>query len=360
LNADGGSEIMYYTDLTVGQEYYVLVRNNNSTPGTASLRIAYLRGGAMDIAVYTNNTNNYTSNCQNFKVAFRSGALNYTVNRWTSSDISGTPDYSYTIPSGTVTQLGRIFPTNFSGASQTKYVTVDVAYSLADAFGNMNALTVVGTTLGTFTMSSEAALQVRATDQCPVFKTITGSVATNRGVCGVRNYNWEFTQVLPSAGLPVSIDGAVNASRIIGLSSVAGIANGQKYDVKVRAKHLDNASYTAYNATANCVQTIGFAGMPLEQSAMTSEAVSMGGASFTAYPNPNSGSEIVILANDFDGMLNVQVLDGSGRMIQSENWTVEGNGSKSISFNESLAAGMYTIRMNNGSQTQAIKFVVVK
>lgn len=360
LNADGGSEIMYYTDLTVGQEYYVLVRNNNSTPGTASLRIAYLRGGAMDIAVYTNNTNNYTSNCQNFKVAFRTGAVNYTVNRWTSSDISGTPDYAHTIPTGTVTQLGRLFPANFSGASQTKYVTVDVAYSLADAFGNMNDLTVAGTTLGTFTMSSEAALQVRTTDQCPVFKTITGSVATNRGVCGVRNYNWEFTQVLPSAGLPVSIDGAVNASRIIGLSAVTGIANGQKYDVKVRAKHLDNASYTAYNATANCVQTIGFAGMPLEQSAMTSEAVSMGGASFTAYPNPNSGSEIVILANDFDGMLNVQVLDGSGRMIQSENWTVEGNGSKSISFNESLAAGMYTIRMNNGSQTQAIKFVVVK
>ncbi len=360
LNADGGSETMFYTDLSVGQEYYVLVRNNNSTPGTASLRIAYIRGGAMDIAVYTNNTNNFTNNCQNFKVAYRTGAVTYTVNRLTSADVNGTPDFSYTIPSGTVAQLGRIFPANFTGASQTKYVTVDVAYSLADAFGNMNDLVVPGTTLGTFTMSSEAALQVRSTDQCPVFKSITSSVATNRGVCGVKNYNWEFTQVLPSAGLPISLDGAVNASRIIGLSSVTGIANGQKYDVKVRAKHLDNASYTAFNSTANCVQTIGFAGMPLEQSAFTSEAVAMGGASFVAYPNPNAGSEIVLYANDFEGMLNVQILDGAGRMIQSENWTVEGNGAKTISFNESLAAGMYTVRMNNGTQTQAIKFVVVK
>jgi hypothetical protein len=360
LNADGGSEILYYTDLSVGQEYYVLVRNNNSTPGTASLRIAYIRGGAMDIAVYTNNTNNYTNNCQNFKVAFRSGAVTYTVNRLTSADVNGTPEFSYTIPSGTIAQLGRIFPANFTGASQTKYVTVDVTYSLADAFGNMNDLVVPGTTLGTFTMSSEAALQVRSTDQCPVFKSITSSVATNRGVCGVKNYNWEFTQVLPSAGLPISLDGAVNASRIIGLSSVTGIANGQKYDVKVRAKHLDNASYTAFNSTANCVQTIGFAGMPLEQSAFTSEAVAMGGASFVAYPNPNAGSEIVLYANDFEGVLNVQILDGAGRMIQSENWTVEGNGAKTISFNESLAAGMYTVRMNNGNQTQAIKFVVVK
>ncbi len=360
LNADGGSEILYYTDLTVGQEYYVLVRNNNSTPGTASLRIAYIRGGAMDIAVYTNNTNNFTNNCQNFKVAYRTGAVTYTVNRLTSADVNGTPDFSYTIPSGTVAQLGRIFPANFSGASQTKYVTVDVAYSLADAFGNMNDVVVSGTTLGTFTMSSEAALQVRTSDQCPVFKSINSSLATNRGVCGVKNYNWEFTQVLPSAGLPVSVDGAVNASRIIGLSSVTGIANGQKYDVKVRAKHLDNASYTAFNTSANCVQTIGFAGMPLEQSAFTSEAVAMGGASFVAYPNPNAGSEIVLYANDFEGMLNVQILDGAGRMIQSENWTVEGNGAKTISFNESLAAGMYTVRMNNGIQTQAIKFVVVK
>lgn len=360
LNADGGSEILYYSNLTVGQEYYVLVRNNNSTTGTASLRVAYIRGGAMDIAVYTNNTNNYTNNCQNFKVAFRTGAVNYTINRWTSADYSGVPDYTYTIPTGTVVQLGRVFPANFTGASQTKYVTVDVAYSLADAFGNMNDFTVSGTTLGTFTMSAEAALQVRTSDQCPVFKSAAGSVATNRGVCGVRNYNWEFTQVLPSAGLPMSIDGAVNASRIIGMSAVTGIANGQKYDVKVRAKHMDNASYTAFNSTANCVQTIGFAGMPLEQSAMTSESVQMAGASFTAYPNPNAGSEIVIYANDFEGNLNVQILDASGRMIQNSNWTVEGNGSKTINFNESLASGMYTIRLNNGSQTQAIKFVVVK
>ena len=360
LNADGGSETMYYANLTVGQVYYILARNNNNTPGTAQLRVAYIRGGAMDIAAYTNNTNTYTNNCQNFKVAFRTNATGYTVNRWVSSNISGVPDYVYAIPAGTVVQLGRIFPANFTNAAQTKYVTVDVAYSMQDAFGNNNDFTVVGNTVGTFTMSPEAALQVRATDQCPVYKTVSGSIASDRGVCGVRNYNWQFTQVLPSPGLALSIDGALSASRILPLSSVTGIANGQKYDVKVRAKHMDNASYSDFNSSANCVRTVGSAGMPVAQDAIISEAVQLSQGTFAVYPNPNTGSEVVLYANDFEGAVNVQIMDASGRIIKSDKWIVEGAGSRMINFNETLSTGMYTIRLNDGVQTQAIKMVVVR
>jgi hypothetical protein len=360
LNADGGSETMFYSNLTVGQVYYILARNNNSTPGTAALRVAYIRGGAMDIAAYTNNTNIYTNNCQNFKVAFRTNATGYTVNRWASSNISGVPDYVYAIPTGTVVQLGRIFSANFTNAAQTKYVTVDVAYSMQDAFGNNNEFTVVGNTLGTFTMSPEAALQVRSTDQCPVYKTVSGSIASDRGVCGVRNYNWQFTQVLPTAGIPLSIDGALSASRILPLSAVAGIANGQKYDVKVRAKHMDNATYSEFNSSANCVRTVGSAGMPVAQDAIISEAVQLSQGTFAVYPNPNTGSEVVLYANDFEGAVNVQIMDASGRIIKSDKWIVEGAGSRMINFNETLSTGMYTIRLNDGAQTQAIKMVVVR
>jgi hypothetical protein len=314
----------------------------------------------MDIATYTNNTNNYTNNCQNFKVAFRTYATGYTVNRWTSSNIAGVPDYVYAIPTGTVVQLGRIFSANFTNATQTKYVTVDVNYTMQDAYGNNNDFTVVGNTVGTFTMSPETALQVRSTDQCPVYKSVSGSIATDRGVCGVRNYNWQFAQVLPTAGIPMSIDGALSASRILPLSAVTGIANGQKYDVKVRAKHMDNATYSEFNSAANCVRTIGSAGMPVAQDAIISEAVQLSQGTFAVYPNPNTGSEVVLYANDFEGAVNVQIMDASGRIIKSDKWVVEGAGSRMINFNETLSTGMYTIRLNDGVQTQAIKMVVVR
>jgi uncharacterized protein YjdB len=357
--ADGGSEILYYGQLVTGQTYFVCVRNNNSTPGTCGLSISYLRASQNDIAIYTNNTNTYSSTCSNFKVAFRSGAQSYTVNRWSTNSMTGSPAHSFTIPSGTITQLGRIVPANLSGVAQPVYTSVSVTYNLPDAFGNPTPITANGTVLGTFTLNSENAVTVRAIDQCAAgFKSVTSAVTTDRSICGASQYNWQFTQVLPSAGLNLSVNGALGASRILALSSVQGIANGQKYDVKIRPLHLDGVTYSDFGATAACVKTIGAAGMVVENSneVMHSSALS----SIQVYPNPSNGQVLNISWQGVNGLVKVMVLDATGKEVMEKNWVAENGLLQTLSFNEKLSSGLYNIALINNNETQVVRFSVTK
>jgi hypothetical protein len=324
------------------------------------MTVSYLRGSQIDIGAYTGYTNSYTNVCQNFKAAFRSGGTSYIVRRWSSAVASGTPIWSYTIPSGTVCQLGKIAPANFTGANQSLYVSVDVVYNMADAFGNANTINAVGTAVGTFTLQSEASLFVRTSDQCPVFKSVSSSVATNRSVCGVATYGWEFTQVFPAPGLPTALNGAAGASRILPLAAVAGISNGQRYDVRIRANHLDGVSSTAYSANNSCVKTIGASGMPIEDNGDVMSNVQLNGANISVFPNPNSGNGIQVSINGMDGAVKVELMDATGRLVTQEQWVVEGALNQAMNFNSTLPVGMYSIRFTQGSYAESLKFIVTR
>ena len=86
-------------------------------------------------------------------------------------------------------------------------------------------------------------------------------MATNRSVCGTSQYNWNFTMVSPTVGLPIIVNGPTGGSRILGMGMITGIANGQRYDVKIRTRHLDGLTLSNYG-TVKCVKTLGAAGMP--------------------------------------------------------------------------------------------------
>lgn len=366
---DGGSETLLFDGLTAGDNYSVCVRNNNSTPGTVSMRIAFLRGSQTDIGVYTNNTGIFTNTCQNFKAKFRSGASGYTVKRFNveaNASNGSVADWSFAIPAGastttasTVCQLGKIAAPNLGTSNITYYVTVDAHYNLPDAFGTLTPITANGTIVGPMTLAPEAALTVRTADQCPTYKYLTSSLATNRSICGASQYNWEFTQVLPSAGIATSVNGAVGGSRILAMSLIPGIALGQTHDVRIRAKHADN-SFTAFTATPACVRTIAGAGMPTLENEGTISTTTLNNASIALYPNPSNGEMVQLSVTNFEGNLSVEVLDATGRMIQKENIVAEGAINKMIEFNNELSNGMYHVKVSNGSETSTVKFVVSK
>jgi hypothetical protein len=366
---DGGSETLLFDGLTAGDNYSVCVRNNNSTPGTVSMRIAFLRGSQTDINVYTNNTGIFANTCQNFKAKFRSGASGYTVKRFNveaNASNGSVADWSFAIPAGasatvasTVCQLGKIVAPNLGTSNSTYYVTVDAHYNLPDAFGTLTPITANGTIVGPMTLAPEAALTVRTADQCPTYKYLTSSLATNRSICGASQYNWEFTQVLPSAGIATSVNGAVGGSRILAMSLIPGIALGQTHDVRIRAKHADN-SFTAFTATPACVRTIAGAGMPTLENEGTISTTTLNNASIALYPNPSNGEMVQLSVTNFEGNLSVEVLDATGRMIQKENIVAEGAINKMIEFNNELSNGMYHVKVSNGSETSTVKFVVSK
>jgi hypothetical protein len=364
LNADGGSETLLYGNLVVGNTYYICVRNNNATPGQCGLMISYLRGSQAETGPFTGGTGVYSNTCQNFKAAFRANAAGYTVKRWADNTATGTPTWVYAIPSTTTTaaticQLGKILPANMTGSSLNYYVTVDVAYNLPDAYGNMNALTANGTVISTVGLNAEAAITVRTSDQCPVFKSATtGAIATNRSVCGTDIYNWQFTQVFPTPGLPVSVNGAAGASRILQLSTVTGMANGQRYNVKVRAKHIDGVSFTAFAATPSCVKTIGAAGMTPENEPNAYAQAINGNVTTTIFPNPNNGQSVNLSVVGLDGELQVRIADATGRMVYANRYIVEGSMNTSIDFGQTLAGGVYMVEMIQNGEMQTMRMVV--
>jgi hypothetical protein len=361
IATDAGSEILLFDGLVAGNQYMIAVANNNGTAGNVSVTVSRLSSSTPDIAPYTNYTNVYTSTCQSFKASYKPSAIAYIVNRWASASTAGTPEWSYTIGGSsntTVCQLGKIVVPNFTGATQTINVSIDVTYSLKDAFGNTTVVTAVSGTTQSFGLADEAALIVRSYDQCPAYKNaISGTIATNRSVCGVSRYDWQFTQQVPVVNLPVSVEGAVGGSRILSLSSVPGMANGQRYDVDIRVKHIDNTTYSNYDGTVSCVRTLGAAGMNTEEEATT---WSDENREVKIFPNPSNGNSVNVFMNGFDGQVNMDVFDFTGKKVHASTLNVDGSVQKEINWNADLSAGMYQVVFTNGGERIAVTMMVFK
>ena len=362
LASDGGDEVLYYDQLVQGQQYWLCVQNNNNLPGTCVLTISYLKGSQPDIGPYTNYTGVYNTNCSNFKAAYRPNAFQYTVKRHASNTLSSAVEWSYTIPNTspttttTICQLGRILPANLSGVVKTSYVSVDVYYKMKDAFGNQENVYANGNVMSSVGQNPEADLFTRTIDQCPVNKSITSSIATNRSVCGTDQYNWHFTMVYPQAGLPMSLDGPLGGSRIMALANITGIANGQRYDVKVRSKHTDGFSLTDYGSI-KCMRTLGAAGMLMEDAERFS-ATEVDGVKL--YPNPNNGKAITLNITGMDGNIMISIWDATGRLLQSTTGYSEGNLIKELEFAQTLSSGLYEVRVSNGRDQKVARMMVGK
>ena len=359
---DGGSETLIYDQLVPGQTYYICVRNNNSAPGVCGMVCQYLRGSANDLAVVTSNSNTFTNSCQNFKSVYRYGASSYTIHRWTGATATGSPEFSFdnNIQVGGVTssfcQLGKFIPANLTNAAVQYTTKVDVVYNLTDAFGNAEVAVGLGVTGGTFTMSPELDLNVRTLDRCPVYKSATaGSIATNRSICGTQRYEWEFTQTLPTPSLPVYELGAVGGSRILSMNQIDGIAAGQTYGVKIRGKHFDGVSNTAYGTSA-CVRTLGAAGMPTAND--DASEITNNNMRAVLYPNPNAGQGFTLNVEGMDGDVVLNVTDATGKLVKTMRYVAEGGFTAQVEFAQALASGLYQVEIMNGTTRHTMRMAV--
>jgi hypothetical protein len=400
---DGGSEIMYYDQLVPQQTYFICVRNvPGSVAGICNLSVAYLRGSQADIGPFTGGTGFYNNTCANFKAAFRSQAVGYTVKRWADQAAAdaavapstfglGSPSWTFAIPpqtngsANTICQLGKILPANLSGGPLSYYVTVDVTYNLKDAAGNSNLVTAYGDVASAVGLNTEAPLLVRSTDLCNIgAKRTTAFIATNRSVCGTIRYDWKFKQAFPTPGLPSYIAGGAGATRLVGLSTVPGIANGQRYDVWIRAAHLDGISYTTGTAVGNplqvntwfpttggctaptsstcgdasCVKLIGNAGMTLENNEDVTTASFENEVTAMIFPNPNNGQIVNLYVAGMEGDLKVRVLDATGRVVYNNRYVVEGSINTNIDFGQVLAGGVYMVELVQNGDLQTMRMVV--
>jgi Putative metal-binding motif/Secretion system C-terminal sorting domain/IPT/TIG domain len=373
ISTDGGNEILYYDQLEVGSTYWICVRNVNNTFGPATMKIAYLRGSAMDIGAYTNYTNTYSSTCQNFKCKYKPGASYYTFNLWNGNVAQNEPYWIYstapatTSVASTVVQLGKLVGANINNIPVQHSIKVDAHYALKDAYGNTEQVVGYGITPGVFTLNAEADLNLRTTDRCPVYKSpTTGSLATNRSVCGTTRYIWELTMSAPTAGLPQTVNGPIGGSRVLAMSTIPGISNNQQYNVSISSLHVDQQTQSNYGTT-QCMRTYGFAGAPIidgndNGNENENERAGADEQSFfhiELYPNPNGGERVVLNTNGMEGEMTIIITDAMGRQIEQMTKNIEGDYyQQEITFQETLSSGLYQMTIKNGAQVQSIRMVV--
>jgi hypothetical protein len=208
--------------------------------------------------------------------------------------------------------------------------------------------------MGAVILNPESNLYLRTSDQCPVFKSVTSSIATNRSVCGTQQYNWNFTMVSPTVGLPINVNGPMGGSRTMAMSSITGIANGQRYDVKIRSKHVDGATYSSYG-TIKCVKTLGAAGMVLSEEGVTSGSEESG---IKLYPNPNDGSEITLYNTMMEGWVTMRVIDAQGREVERMEFESYKSAGQSMRFNKPLSSGLYQLEFIQGNRHEVMRMSV--
>jgi hypothetical protein len=364
ISTDGGNEVLYYDQLEVGTMYWICVRNLNNNYGSSSLRMAYLRGSAMDIGAYTNYTNTYNNTCQNFKCKFKPGASYYTFNLWNGSIALNAPHWIYstapttTSNATTVLQLGKLVGANINNAPIQHTVKVDAHYALKDAYGNTEQVVGYGVTPGVFTLNAEADLNLRTTDRCPVYKSpTTGSMATNRSVCGTSRYIWQLTINAPSPGLPQTVNGPVGGSRVFSINTIPGINTNQQYNVRIASLHVDQQTQSNYGST-QCMRTYGFAGAPV----IDGDNIYFGEkeSRIMIYPNPNQGEGITISLEGMEGDVNIELLDATGRLLEQTAWSIEDLAQREWRFVQALSSGLYEIRIQQGSRQETQRMMVVR
>jgi len=240
-----------------------------------------------------------------------------------------------------------ILPANHGAFPITYTMRVPVLYSLPDALGNMTSVFALSSGNCTATLNAEPTIALRSTDRCPISKSITGTIAPDRTVCGSMRYDWEFTQVLPTLGTAQVVQGGAYASAFF-LSNIPGVSIGKTYSVRVRPVH---ASGTAGNwGTAHCMR-IGSAGMILQSENQNESDASIESrvSSISIYPNPTTTGSFVLQYNEEgtgdEEMKELVMLDITGKVVFKTNVVVNSSPVE-IQFGD-LASGVYVVMVGD-------------
>ncbi len=146
------------------------------------------------------------------------------------------------------------------------------------------------------------------------------------------------------------VNGPLGGSRVMALSQVSGMANGQRYDVQVKPMHADDLNQAGYSSVS-CVRTLGAAGMVTaeEETVMTQIG---GQGHWTIYPNPSreENGNVVLQITGWEGdeVADIVIRNAMGQEVLKTQKSVQYG---RVSFDwKCPSAGVYYVTM--GGQTE--------
>ena len=370
-SSSNGNEIYLTESLTIGQQYYVAVRNAGGVAGTFNVCIQSLVASTCD------NGPNFSNLCSQFKADW-TGATSYAAQLTSVSNPANT--YANSTLIGTYMPLSSFVPLVGNPSSgglqygQSYTVEIFATYTLADAAGNVGTYTAAPTSstctiniggqpninLGSSYASNGAGINGRR---------LNSYVATNAFICGVVSFNWMFIPVDPLTNEPLTTEltayyNSGSSSRYMQLSAanIPNLAAGKRYRVHIQPVFATgNGTYDM--ASSVYVQMIAPAGMNIDNSAeaMTTRTFTADNSAteFAVYPNPNNGEVFNLNVSGIaEGLWEMSILDIQGKEVMNGQLISENGINTMITPSTKLTAGIYMINLTNGSEILSTRLVV--
>ncbi|MFN5620781.1 MAG: PKD-like domain-containing protein [Flavobacteriales bacterium] len=366
--AVGGTEILNYGNLTVGQTYYVGVRNYEATNvGTYTICISPLMpSGCASSAVGGFNL------CDGYKAVYRA-ATSYTFNFTGVGGNAVTPfaTTSITTANGIAVLSNPSLGIRYGGIYN---VRVDANYMLPNGLGTPEPMiTVLGNAIPAnctgVLINQQPVIEVRANQICPAVITRTtylygNPAASNPNICGHLNFTFEFTRVTDCTGNTVIgspiTSNTTGALCAIALNSVftSPLTNIGYWKVRIRPNFSSGAgAWGDYKVIAVSGTAAGI--MQNEGNANEGSKTLIVQPLSVVYPNPNNGNEVQINLTDIgSGDLTVKIVDALGRAIFNNRYSVEGSLFTKINFEEQLSGGIYLVEFTINGESMSERMIV--
>jgi hypothetical protein len=372
-SSSNGNEIFLTENLTIGQQYWVAVRNAGGVPGTFAVCIQALNSSTCD------NGTSFSTLCSSFKAAWR-GTSSYSavftsvsnpLNTYTFSSTTGSfmplasfvPSVTNTIPGGL--QFGESYT-----------VAVTAIFTLADAAGNIGTYTAApASPTCTIAIGSQVAINLSSA----FASTGPGNnprkpnwyISTNQFLCGVVSYNWMFIPVDPSTNEVLSGEltttyNSITSTRYMQLNStnIPGLTYGKRYRVHIQP--VFNYGNGTYDMTSELyIQMISTGGMVVDGDNTAAVATrsltveSNESTSIAVYPNPSNGEVFNLNVSGIaEGLWEMSILDIQGKEVMNGQLISENGINTMIAPSTTLNAGIYMITLTNGVEILSTRLVV--
>jgi hypothetical protein len=361
----GNFETMAVSSLTVGQTYYYAVRSFGNTGGSTFKTCIgnFIPSGCLASQSSTIDL------CQTFKF-ISVGATNYTI---TFTPTGGS------VGGGTITTASSFTTSNALlnlVPGSTYNVTIAANYSVTDAGGSTQIITRNSANPScTVTVNAHAGIAVRTSQWCSAPATLLRAtfMRTDPFVCGVTNYTYEFTPVVScsnntATGIPFTYN---NNARLIQLNfpGTATSPSGQTiqqfthYRVRIRPNFGPGGMYPGTWGNASIIYIGGTLMTESDEAPaeMDGEGLSALALEPLLYPNPNNGQSVFLEQEGLTAPITeVDVFDGLGRMVYSQQLSTEGTMQLELLFEQPLKSGIYLVRVKNGSDVRTAQMIVTQ
>ncbi|MBX7051789.1 MAG: T9SS type A sorting domain-containing protein [Flavobacteriales bacterium] len=337
LTGNGGNEYLNFTGLTESQQYYIAVRNYDSSAGNGTFTIC---AQALMDSNCDYGSGTYPI-CNNFKADWTAANF-YTFN---FTPVGGGVTTSVT--STGYVQLGNM---NLSLLPSQSYInTIDAVYYLQNGLGQMEQLVVMGNENCLVTIAPQSDVQVKSTQRCPNNITRSTYLRGTPNVCGATNYEFEFTPIdalgTPLGGSFTRENSTANPFLLLSFTNPQQLQLNAYYSVRIRPIF---PSGPGTFGTAQCIHIVPVtSGGVIDHETVVTEAEwNEDGPLVTVYPNPSTGQEIMLEAgHDNTHELEYAIYDSQGRIIAEQKRPVYGRTRESIRFVTPLAPGIYAMHI---------------